>query len=253
MSPPGSVTIREDQEGRRLRLLRQGVTDNSRRMKIMRSMGLLLVSASNLAFVNQKWERTKWKGRMIPNLPGILSDLAAARTPPARRFQGRPALIDNGDLRRSISVRTVGTDHVTVGTVKPYAAALHFGKPSKTSPVTKLVQERLAEWISKNESAGSKAAKRLAMLRKKKRAKAQYRGSPVTATQIAQQQSRYSLAQSKEESIEKLRFLLSGKYRNKRLTINHPARPFLGVTKAVRAAMDEAFKAAMTGSGGGTQ
>jgi phage gpG-like protein len=90
-------------------------------------VGALLVASSQRAFRDQAFNGVMWPPRLVPNIPGIVSDLNRGVTPPARRFQERPALVDTGNLRRSITFNVDSPTSVVVGTSVPYASVHQTG------------------------------------------------------------------------------------------------------------------------------
>ncbi len=102
---------------------------------ILKQIGAVMLSESQDAFRNQGFEGSKWPARQSPNVFGIIADFhMGRRKPPARRFQDRPALMDTGRLRGSISFRVVDARSVEVGTNLPYAAPQHFGLEVESKP-----------------------------------------------------------------------------------------------------------------------
>lgn len=146
-------TIAVFDEGTRLGALR-GLFQNPR--FILGQIGALTTAETMAAFKNQRLGNVPWKSRgdtgMNPNWPAIIRDLTQGSTPPARRFDDRPALMDKGNLARSFSWRIVSQDTVEIGTMLRYADALHAGLDTKTDPVTKTVQQRLYEWMKKTKA-----------------------------------------------------------------------------------------------------
>jgi phage gpG-like protein len=84
---------------------------------------------------------------MVPNVPGIVGDLNRNMNPPKRRFQPRPALVDTGKLRQSISFQ-VGSKDVVVGTNLEYAAQQQLGGVSKVR-LLKSSRKALSELLRK--------------------------------------------------------------------------------------------------------
>jgi len=124
--------------------------DNPQRA--LKQVGILLVAAAQEAFADQAHGPTKWKPRAVPNVYGILADIDAGKTPPGRRFEDRPALVDTGRLRSSISFRLVSAKVVEVGSNLPYADRLNRGGDIESVKITEQVQSDLAEWL-KTKSA----------------------------------------------------------------------------------------------------
>lgn len=111
------------------------------------ALGLVLLSKSQNAFKKQRFGKQRWMARKTPNVAGIISDLNRGATPPARRFQGRPALVDTGRLRNSIAMKVMA-DEVEVGTKVKYAADHEQGK-TKTIRLTKAGRANLSGLLSR--------------------------------------------------------------------------------------------------------
>jgi len=109
---------------------------------LMNAIGVFLTGKIQGTFRSQGRGGQSWAPRSVPNKAGILADLAAGRNPPERRFQDRPAAIDTGRLRGSISYRVDG-DTVTVGSTVAYASDVQRGG-TKTITVDK---RALDAWI----------------------------------------------------------------------------------------------------------
>lgn len=201
-------------EGSGLRLLREVV---ERPRAVLVGIGALLVRTSQRAFREQRMGKAVWKSRgetgMNPNWPAILADFAAGKSaPPERRFQDRPALVDRGDLKRSVTFRVVSDDTVEAGSNLPYAAVLHSGGESKTPTITKAIQDRLSDWIDKALGRGQRAAKR------------QW-GVGTTDAQMA----RDAKAVKRGQVANKLQWLLNPQLQGQALTVRHPPRPIVGL------------------------
>jgi phage gpG-like protein len=115
---------------------------------LLKAFGALLLKRSLDSFRAQGFFGFPWRPRRVPNVAGIVADLNAGRTPPKRRFEPRPALVDTGKLRQSLAVRVV-TDAVEVGTVLPYAALQQAGgkttiqlKPEARGSLANLLRKR---------------------------------------------------------------------------------------------------------------
>lgn len=104
--------------GQGLRVIAGKLSDPS---EALEGIGAYLTSQTQKAFREQRRGDSVWPGRMTPNVPGIVSDLNRGSTPPGRRFSDRPALVDTGRLRASISWRRRGRGEVVVGTQLDYA------------------------------------------------------------------------------------------------------------------------------------
>lgn len=114
--------------------------------KALKQIGVLMVAESQASFRDQRFGRKKWKGRAPVNVFGIIADFSKGSTPPARRFQTRPALKDTGRLSGSISYKVSGLA-VEVGTNLDYAGVHQFGGQVESEKITKSVQQALSKWL----------------------------------------------------------------------------------------------------------
>jgi len=123
---------------------------------MLKQIGAMMVAESQLAFREQKFGDTSWPPRRVPNLFGILSDLAAGKQIPKRRFDARPALRDSDDLMRRIADRMIGTHVVEVGSRLPYAALMNYGGESESVKLTDHVRKALWQWLKTKGKAHKK-------------------------------------------------------------------------------------------------
>lgn len=130
-------------EGGAMRRLRRRI---SRPEQALKAIGALVTARSQARFTSQSFGKAAWLPRAVPNIMGIVADLEAGRGFKERRLQGRPALIDYGRLKGSITFRLSGPREVEIGTNLPYAARLQHGGES-TLPVTKKVKDGLAKLL----------------------------------------------------------------------------------------------------------
>jgi phage gpG-like protein len=198
-------------EGTRLRAVRMSLDDARFALE---GIGALVVSQSQRAFQMQRLGNATWKSRgdtgMNPNWPAILADLSAGRTPPDRRFRDRPALMDRGTLRNSIAKRIVDSTSVEVGSRLPYAAVLHAGGESQSVPITQELQGKLWKWIKARRGGAKRSG-----------------ASESTKARGA--------------GADKLRWLLNPHLRGTRLTIEHPARPIVGLPRQLVADIESLY------------
>lgn len=191
------------------RILSQMRGSHAFREKVMKGLGGLALSYAQQAFDRQALGAAQWAARYPKqsgakvNIAGVVSDfLAGKQTPPERRFQDRPAAIDTGLLKRSLTPSKALKTHgfvVEVGSMQPNASAVQFGARSEQH-LTKSLVGLLADWMKKSR-------------RRIKRAK---KGSqPITA---------------KDAAIQKLGFLFNLAKKGKPLVTQSGARPYLGVT-----------------------
>lgn len=161
---------KEFEPGRKYRRIK-GVLDDPR--PILTKIGVIMVAESQEAFVKQQFGEDVWRPRRVPNLFGILNDIANNKTPPKRRFDARPALKDTGDMARKIDKRLIGNFVVEVGSNQPYAALMHHGGTSKSVVLSDRVRAALWAWLKKG---GRKYRKELGWVLNRK-----FRGKQLTA------------------------------------------------------------------------
>ena len=122
----------------------------------LKQIGALVSAESQASFREQKHGRDKWEPRSDVNTFGIISDFAKGGTPPARRFERRPALKDTGRLASSIAFKVQGTRAVEVGTNLDYAGVQQYGGEVESETVSGGVQRALWKWL-KPKDKGLKA------------------------------------------------------------------------------------------------
>jgi phage gpG-like protein len=125
---------------------------------LLEDIGRLMVTKTERAFREQRRGEEDWPPRMVPNVPGIVADLAAGRNPPSRRFDERPAGVDTRNLARSISFEV--TDGLTVefGTTVPYAGAVQEGGERRIE-VTDTVRANLTKYLRRQRGVAKRPAK----------------------------------------------------------------------------------------------
>lgn len=137
----------------------------------LKQIGVLVTAESQRAFRDQQHGRDKWAPRSDVNVFGIIADFSKGSTPPARRFERRPALRDTGRLSASIAYKVLGVKAVEIGTNLPYAGVQQYGGTVESEKITEALQRALWKWL-KPKSADLKA--RLGWLLNKK-----YRGETL--------------------------------------------------------------------------
>lgn len=122
---------------------------------VLDGLGALLTQRSQATFREQGKGKRPWPPRIVPNFAGIISDLNAGGFPKGRRFEPRPALVDRGILRNSITWEVAADGKsVVVGTSVPYARIQNEGGES-TITLTPAGREKLTALIrSDPEGAG---------------------------------------------------------------------------------------------------
>lgn len=122
-------------------------------------VGAIMLAASQKAFEDQSYGPERWperyEGQSNPfiNIAGALSDVARDRQIKGRRFDRRPALIDTGVLRGSLTFALKGKKAVRVGTTDPKAPKHLFGLQS-VQEVTEVARKRLIKEYKRFKRAG---------------------------------------------------------------------------------------------------
>lgn len=125
--------------------------------RALKQIGAIMVAESQKAFKAQKHGDKRWRQRGKINVFGIIADFhEGRRSPPARRFERRPALRDTGRLAASIAFQLVGSNMVEVGTNLPYAAVHQTGGPVESKKLTPEIQNKIWKWL-RNQSADLKS------------------------------------------------------------------------------------------------
>lgn len=136
-------------EGRRVQIIRGRFEDTS---PVLERIGRYLVRLNQVGFTNQNFagRPPSWAPRKVPNVAGILTDLAVGRGVSSKRFVPTPALVDTGTLRRSINFRTIGkagkgrtVELFIEGRAAEYGMRMQNGEPT-TIGVTQSVRSGLA-------------------------------------------------------------------------------------------------------------
>jgi phage gpG-like protein len=136
---------------------------------ILKKIGLLIEARSQLAFKEQRlgsydWpERYPSMGTPFINVAGAASDLRFSDNVKSRRFDRRPVLEDQGQLKRSVTTLVVGDDHVVVGTSGTPYATIHQSGGLSEMPVTQAMRDNLAKVLKRAKKAKDP---RLAALKK---------------------------------------------------------------------------------------
>lgn len=139
------MPFRPFQKGDKIARLAKKLKNPKEALKIL---GLMMVSDSQRAFIEQSYGGKKWPPRGPVNVMGIIADLSSGRSIPKRRFDQRPALIDTGLLRNSIASKIIG-NAVEVGTKVEYAKDHQKGGKVKSETITGKVQTALWTWLKK--------------------------------------------------------------------------------------------------------
>lgn len=127
----------------RIKLLRERVANPA---FALHAAGTLLAARARSAFDEQGRRGAKrWLPRAVPNVLGILADLEAGRSPQAKRFEARPALVDTGTLRSSIRYSVIGNSVSIVAQV-PYAST-HEKGGVVTRPIRREALKGLAAFL----------------------------------------------------------------------------------------------------------
>ncbi len=135
--------------------------------KLLKLFGFAAASEAQKSFDRQGLNyANEWPVRYptmeppVVNVAGALADLAKGPTIKPHRFENRPAVIDTGTLRRSLSpggcVKIMGTFAVEVGTVLPYGSMQQFGGEHDI-PITQTQKDNLRAWYKKQKRAAKKS------------------------------------------------------------------------------------------------
>lgn len=141
-------------KGKRIEDLKKKMTDGSKEKRAMlQAAGTILVSRTQRAFNQQKRGRFEWSARQIPNVAGLLRDFEqGAKAPKPRRFEARPALVDSGFLKGSISFRVVNNKAVEYGSTAPYASNQNRGLESSIT-ITDKAKAGIRQWLNSRQGA----------------------------------------------------------------------------------------------------
>lgn len=167
---------------------------------VLDAIGLMLVGRAQSAFRDQGRGGVAWLPRSVPNRAGVLMDLKAGKKPAERRWDPKPAGIDTGETRASITHEVQGT-RLLVGSNLDKATDIQHGS-SKTITLDRDLRGKLAAWLRSLTGAAKRG---------KKEARA-----------------------GKSERAEKARKAFGFLFHAGALTVTSPPRPFLMVTDADR-------------------
>lgn len=177
--------------------------------KLLHIIGLMTVAYAQKAFEDQAMDGKPWAPRMNPNIPGIINDVNAGRSPRPQRFTDRPALVDTGSLRLSIAHRVISADTVEVGSTHRAAAIHQLGLKSESPSITEAGQKALWQWM-KRQGHGKAGSIRGQMARAREKAADRYssrqEGIWKRATDLAvknrlEQDSRYQRLRADEKRL----------------------------------------------------
>ena len=144
-----SIDVRIDFKKTKLGVLAEkGLTPEGIR-SILTKCGARLVTSTQARFRKQEFDGKAWPPRRVPNVAGVLKDLAGGGNPKERRFQPRPAVMDTGRLKRSMNFVFDTDSSVRVGTTVPYASKQQYGGKEKVA-MTKAMKDRLWKWLVRN-------------------------------------------------------------------------------------------------------
>lgn len=120
---------------------------------LMKKIGALIAAESQRSFTLQRLGDYQWPARYegmsdpFINIAGALSDWNAGRkVPKPNRFQDRPALIDEGILRKSITFSAPDAVTAKVGTIKNYALVHQEGGETEI-PISSEAKKSIREWL----------------------------------------------------------------------------------------------------------
>lgn len=119
--------------------------------RALTQIGAIMSGRSRAAFKDQGRPAGTWAARAVPNVPGILRDFhSGSPEPKQRRFDARPAVVDEGTLARAVTFEIVNDKRVEVGVHGPagaYVDKQHFGGESATEPNTPEFKAWLWRWL----------------------------------------------------------------------------------------------------------
>lgn len=122
--------------------------------KLKDAIGIDAVSFSQDSFKNQGlYRKGEWPARKTPNIAGIWRDLNQGQQIKNRRLGPRPALMDTGAARNSISYQWQN-DKMKLGTNRPYMKNQQLGLPNtqvKNNP--KSFNEGIVKFLRQNKSS----------------------------------------------------------------------------------------------------
>ena len=212
------IRVEETAQGIAIRGLEERIANPE---VFLRQVGLIGVGISQRAFKDQEFNGVKWEARYPNqngaklNVAGALADAAAGRPAPlARRFNDRPAGLDTGTLKNSISYAVEG-DYVVVGTTNAHAEIMQQGGVT-TQPITPGMRTVIAGWLKKTRREAKRAKKKLGEI-------------DITKKEVGGAFKKLD----KNEALSRLVFVFfkrGGSYLVPEKKTTHVARPFIGLT-----------------------
>ena len=223
----------------------------------LNQVGLIQVADAQKHFVQQSFGGIPWPERYPNqngaklNVAGALSDAAAGmNAPKARRFDSRPAAMDTGILKNSISY-TIGigsNPSVTVGTTAPNAQITQEGGTS-IQVITDAMRTTINGWLKRAGKAvrnlkkgGDFEASRKDIARFTESGGKDSPKAEKIKRRFAKAFQKLPAAMEKKSALDRLRFVFFKRkgadnymFPEKKTEVN--ARPFIGVTDESRAKM----------------
>ena len=144
----------------RIRSLRDWI--DRRVPSVLKQIGAFLLGRAQAAFTDQRFDGKAWAERYPRqrpprlNVAGAIQDFARTSRLKKRRFEPRPAGMDTGSLRRSMSFRATPLPKgglVEVGSVLPYAGRVQFGGESR-QPITATIKANMAKFLRSKQGRG---------------------------------------------------------------------------------------------------
>lgn len=120
---------------------------------LMERVGQYLKSVSLVAFANQRFDKKEWPARKTPSIMGIVEDLSRGPYVSDERFKSRKALVNTGNLRRSLSI-VVSPKTVRITSNMPYAT-LHNEGGLNILPITATTRRNLSTFLKSHPSLRS--------------------------------------------------------------------------------------------------
>lgn len=127
--------------------VRRWIRDLDKPERALKQIGVLMVAESQASFKRQTFGRKKWDARAPINVYGLIADFSLPKTPPGRRFDDRPALMDTGQMRATLDYDFLGAKEIEVGSNLGHSGVLNFGGPIESKPITETVQRRISRWL----------------------------------------------------------------------------------------------------------
>lgn len=210
--------------------------------RLLARIGIVLLRESQKAFERQAFGSIRWARRYpnqaepIVSYAGAVADLEKGPRVKPRRFESRPAAMDTGALRASLSpargVLGKGAFSITIGSTLPYAQIQHGGGETRV-PVTSQVKRNLGLFLKAGNRKAARAGKEMARIKTalRKQVAAGRMSGPEAKAEFRR---KAKVFKAQIGAAGKLVFL----FHVDELTTKVNARPFVGVTDTAKADID---------------